>query len=182
MTEQLNKEVLLKAGPRPTARNSPAAWRPVAHGGPTAQWPGSTEAWWLSPDFPQFFCPAVNSHACTDLHWVWACKSLNSFTILIIISILFDLFFPCMLLSEKRCHSLFICLFTEPDREEVHSQTMQVIVKPQFEIEDFISYVNCELSLSCVCQFIRQSHSHFVVRLYLTVILCNGRQQLRKVL
>ena len=34
-----------------------------------------------------------------------------SFTILIIISILFDPFFRCMLLSEKRCHSLFIRLF-----------------------------------------------------------------------
>ena len=32
----------------------------------------------------------------------------------------FDPFFRCMLLSEKRCHSLFIRLFTEPDREEVH--------------------------------------------------------------
>ena len=42
-----------------------------------------------------------------------------------------------MLLSEKRCHSLFIRLFTEPDREEVHSQTMKVIFKPQFEIENF---------------------------------------------
>ncbi|CAH3146246.1 unnamed protein product [Porites lobata] len=31
-----------------------------------------------------------------------------------------------MLLSEKGCHSLFICLFTEPDREEVHSQTINV--------------------------------------------------------
>ena len=30
-----------------------------------------------------------------------------------------------MLLSEKRCHSLFIRLFTEPDREEVYSQTGQ---------------------------------------------------------
>ena len=39
-------------------------------------------------------------------------------------SILFDPFSRCMLLSEKRCHSLFIRLFTEPDREEVHSQTM----------------------------------------------------------
>ena len=52
--------VLLKAGPRPTA---PAAWLP---GGPEARWP--------SPDLPQFFCPAVNSRACTDLHRVWACK------------------------------------------------------------------------------------------------------------
>ena len=25
-------------------------------------------------------------------------------------------------------------------------------------------HVNCELSRSCVCQFIRQSHSHFVIR------------------
>ena len=47
-----------------------------------------------------------------------------AFTILIIISILFDPFFPCMLLGEKRCHSVFIRLFTEPDREELHSQTM----------------------------------------------------------
>ena len=31
--------------------------------------------------------------------------------------------FRVMLLSEKR-HSLFIRLFTEPDREEEHSQTM----------------------------------------------------------
>ena len=47
-------------GPQPRA---PAAWLP---GGPEARWP--------SPDFPQFFCPAVNSRACTDLHRVWACK------------------------------------------------------------------------------------------------------------
>ena len=40
--------------------------------------------------------------------------SLNSFTILIIISILFDPSLRCVLLSEKRCHSLFIRLFTEP--------------------------------------------------------------------
>ena len=33
-----------------------------------------------SPDFPQFFCPAVNPRACTDLH-----QGLNSVTILIII-------------------------------------------------------------------------------------------------
>ena len=46
---------LLKAGPQPTARD-----------GPAARWP--------SPDFPQFFCPAVNPRACTDLHRVWACK------------------------------------------------------------------------------------------------------------
>ena len=108
----LLQRCLQKAGPRPTACDGPAAR-------------------WTSSDFPQFFCPAVNSCASTDLHRVWAFGrakwtkvSLNSFTILIIISILFDPFFPCMLLSEKRCHSLFIRLFTEPDREEVHSQTM----------------------------------------------------------
>ena len=58
--------------------------------------------------------------------------------------------------SEKLCHSLFIRLFTEPDREEFHSQTMWVIFKPQFEIENIswiMRYANCELSLSCVCQF-----------------------------
>ena len=38
-----------------------------------------------------------------------------------------------MLLSEKRCHYQFTRLFTEPDREEVHSQTIQVMFKPQFE-------------------------------------------------
>ena len=38
-----------------------------AHGPrPTARRP--------SPDFPQFFCPAINPRACTDLHRVWACK------------------------------------------------------------------------------------------------------------
>ena len=55
--------VLIKAGPRPSG---PAARRPTAHDGPAARWP--------SPDFPQFFCPAVNPRACTDLHLVWACK------------------------------------------------------------------------------------------------------------
>ena len=47
--------VLLKAEPRPTAHDGPAAG-------------------WSSPDFPQFFCPAVSPRACTDLHLVWACK------------------------------------------------------------------------------------------------------------
>ena len=77
------KWVLRKAGPRPTACDGPAAR-------------------WTSSDFPQFFCLAVNSRASTDLHRVWAfgrakwtTVSLNSFTILIIISILFDPFFPC---------------------------------------------------------------------------------------
>jgi len=44
-----------------------------------------------------------------------------------------------MLLNEKRCHSLFIRLSPELDREEVHSQMMLVIFKPEFEIENFIS-------------------------------------------
>ena len=50
--------VLLKAGPRPTARYGPAARRPD---GPVLI-------------FHSFFCPAVNPCACTDLHRVWACK------------------------------------------------------------------------------------------------------------
>ena len=52
----------------------------------------------------------------------WTTVSLNLFTILIIISILFDPFFPCMLLSEKR-HSLFIlCLlihFARPNLMQI---------------------------------------------------------------
>ena len=55
----------------------------------------------------------------------WTMVSLNSFTILIIISILFDPFFPCMLLSEKRCHSLFIlCLFS------VYSLFIRLFIRP----------------------------------------------------
>ena len=71
-------------------------------------------------EHPHF--PAVNPHASTDLHRVWAYKmddgelEYYSFTILIIISILFDPFFSCMLLTEKCCHSLFIHLFTETYR------------------------------------------------------------------
>ena len=57
--------VLLKAGPRPRCP------RPTARDGPVARRP---EARWPSPDFPQFFCPAVHPRACTDLHRVWACK------------------------------------------------------------------------------------------------------------
>ena len=64
-TENYNilTRVLPKAGPRPSG---PAARRPTADHGPAARWP--------SPDFPQFFCPAVNPRACTDLHLVWGCK------------------------------------------------------------------------------------------------------------
>ena len=43
-------------------------------GGPAALLPGGAEARWPSPDFAQFFCPAVNPRACTDLYRVWACK------------------------------------------------------------------------------------------------------------
>ena len=50
--------VLLKAGPRPSGPRRPRD--------PEARRP--------SPDFPQFFCPAVNPRASTDLHRVWACK------------------------------------------------------------------------------------------------------------
>ena len=53
--------VLLKAGPWPKG--------PAAHG---PRRPRDPEAWRPSPDFPQFFCLAVNPRAPTDLHWVWA--------------------------------------------------------------------------------------------------------------
>ena len=39
-----------------------------------------------------------------------------------------------MLLSEKRFYSLFIRPFTELDREEVHSQTMQVFSNHSFKV------------------------------------------------
>ena len=51
------------------------AQRPTACDGPEGPWPATRRP---SPDFPQFFCPAVNPHASTDLHWVWACKMDNS--------------------------------------------------------------------------------------------------------
>ena len=60
--------VLLKAGPRLTTQR-PGGPRPA-----TAPRPGGPAARWPSPDFTQFFCPAVNPRACTDLHRVWACK------------------------------------------------------------------------------------------------------------
>ena len=100
------KGVLLKAGPQPSGLRPTAPYSP---GGPVA--------WWPSPDFPQFFCPAVNPRMQAQIclgfgRAKWTTVSLNSFTILIIISVLFDPFFCCMLLSEKCCHSLFIRLFT----------------------------------------------------------------------
>ena len=65
MTENYSilTRVLLKADPRPSGS---AARRPGGPRPPAAGWP--------SPDFPQFFCPAANPRACTDLHLVWACK------------------------------------------------------------------------------------------------------------
>ena len=98
MTQKVG--VLLKAGPR---------W-PAAHG-PGARWPGGPLL-----IFHSFLVQReIHAHAQIYIGFErakWTTVSLNSFTILIIISILFDPFFPCMLLSEKRCHSLFIlCLF-----------------------------------------------------------------------
>ena len=92
------KGVLLKAGPRPSG---PAAPQPTARDRPGG------------PESTQFCCPAVNPRACRDLHRFGRAKtvSLNSFAILIIISILFDPFLRCTLLSEKRCHSLLFSSF-----------------------------------------------------------------------
>ena len=90
--------VLLKAGPR--RPSSPRLGGLVAHS-------------WFSTAF--FVQREMHVHAQICIGFgraKWMTVSLNSFTILIIISILFDPFFPCMLLSEKRCHALFIlCLF-----------------------------------------------------------------------
>ena len=56
---------------RPAARSPRPATAPRSWGR-AAGLPGGLEA--QCPDFPQFFCPAVNPRACTDLHRVWACK------------------------------------------------------------------------------------------------------------
>ena len=56
----------------------PSGPRPATRDGPAAQQPGSPEAGLPSPDFPQFFCPAVNQCACTDPHKVWVCKMDDS--------------------------------------------------------------------------------------------------------
>ena len=45
------------------AKSRPVAQQLAAHG-PATQQPGGR---WPSPDFPQFFCPAVNPRTCTDL-------------------------------------------------------------------------------------------------------------------
>ena len=52
------------------AKSRPTGQRPTARDGPATRRP--------SPDFPQFFCPAVNPRASTDLHWVWVCKTDGS--------------------------------------------------------------------------------------------------------
>ena len=48
----------------PPGRRAAGPWRAVGRG----------PAFSKTPHFPQFFCPAVNPRACTDLHRVWACK------------------------------------------------------------------------------------------------------------
>ena len=131
------RRVLLKtgprpSGPRPTAHDGPAAQRPEGPSArgprpPTAPRPGGPAARWPSPDFPQSFCPAVHPRTCTELQRAWACKMDDGeFEFVYHFNNHFNPIRPfrCMLLSEKRCHSLFIRLFTEPDREEVHSQTI----------------------------------------------------------
>ena len=45
-----------------------------------------------------------------------------------------------MLLSEKRCHSLFIRLLKEPDREEVHSQTMKLFSNHSLKNSALLSF------------------------------------------
>ena len=100
MTQKVG--VLLKAGPRQPGGPRPMAWRP---GGPLLI-------------FHSFFVQReIHAHAQICIGFgraKWTMVSLNSFTILIIISILFDPFFPWILLSEKYCHSLFIRLFIRP--------------------------------------------------------------------
>ena len=99
-------------GPRrPSGPQPAAARRPMM-----AQRPG--------PDFPPFFVQRlIHAHAQVCIGFgraKWTTASLNSFTI-IILSDHFDPSIRCMLLREKCFHSLFIRLFTKPERE-VHSR------------------------------------------------------------
>ena len=89
--------MLLKAGPRPATARRPEGARPAS-----ARWP--------SPDFPQCFLCSGKSKR---MHSSASCLGVQNGrwrvqfnTILIIISVLFDPFFRCLLLSGKRCHSL----------------------------------------------------------------------------
>ena len=107
--------IFLKAGLRPRRPSGSAAHgpRPTAHDGPVAKS-------WFSTIF-------LSGGKSTRMHRSVSglgVQTLNLVTILIIIWILFDPFFQCLLLSEKRCHSLFISLLTEPYREEVRCQTI----------------------------------------------------------
>ena len=91
----------------------------------TAQWPGGPAVWRPGPDFLPFFVHGlIHAHAQVCIGFgcaKWATASLNLFTI-IILNNHFNPFIRCMLLREKCFHSLFIRLFTKPEREEVHSQ------------------------------------------------------------
>ena len=107
--------VLLKAGPRPrcprprcprpTAPDGPAARRPSgprpAARGPlpaTAPWPGGRRPGGPVLIFHSFFVQRyIHAHAQICIGFgraIWTTVSLNSFSILIIIPILFDPFFP----------------------------------------------------------------------------------------
>ena len=113
--------VLLKAGPRPNGPRTAMAQRlggprPTAHGGPVAKS-------WFSTIFLSGGKSTCMHRSVSGL----GVQTLNLVTILIIIWILFDPFFQCLLLSKKRCHSLFLSLLTEPYREEVHCQTIQMV-------------------------------------------------------
>ena len=113
--------VLLKAAPRPSSPRAATAQR---LGGPrptTTRRPGGQVL---------IFHNLLSAGKSTRMHRSasgLAVQTLNLVTIFIIIWIVFDPFFRCLLLSEKRCHSLFIRLLTEPYREEVHCQTIQMV-------------------------------------------------------
>ena len=91
--------VLLKAGPRPTAHGP----RPTAHGPrPTAHGPPR-------PGGPKAQRPAAHGGPVLIFHGVQNGLRWFQFSVIfIIISVLFNPFFRCLLLSGKRRHSLFI--------------------------------------------------------------------------
>ena len=121
-------------GPRPATAQRP--------GGPKAQRPAAQGP-------PRPAGPVLIFHGLQNgRRWV------QFSAISIFISVLFNLFFRCLLLSGKRRHSLFIRLCTEPDRgkcilkREYYQEPMMgscyylfyfIIFKRQLGIENVIS-------------------------------------------
>ena len=138
--------VLLKTG------HWPSSPQPKAHDGPATRWPSgprpATAQRSTAHDGPMarsrfstVFCPAVNPYACTGLHRVWACKMDDS---------KFEFVYHYNIKQSFRSFHLLHVATWKMFSFSVHSSvyktqkrgspfsTLQIIFKPQFEIENFI--------------------------------------------